>query len=180
MKKLLMTLCLFLCFAVPAQAAAPDAWVKGLWIKATGLPKGTEMEDMTEKKSEPYFLCTIGETPDGPAVSISIGRYPQNALATRLAKLDKKALAQLDGSQNFFKTAKNLKFTEVPKFSGKFSYPCQMASYTRPDTWESNTILFIQTDQYMFVVGVFKDTRDKKYTAADIEKWLMNLKMVEQ
>jgi len=33
-------------FASLAFAAdVPDAWVKGLWLKATGLPKGTHLED---------------------------------------------------------------------------------------------------------------------------------------
>jgi hypothetical protein len=96
-----MALSLFLCFVVPVQAAVPDAWVKGLWIKATGLPKGTEMEDMTEKKSEPYFVHGF-DWGDGPAVSVCIGRYPQNTIAAKIAKLDTKTLAKLVGSQDFF------------------------------------------------------------------------------
>jgi hypothetical protein len=56
-----------------------------------------------------------------------------------------------------------------------------MATYTNAEMNLSRTILFIQTDEHMFVVQVNKDTvRGKKYTSADIEKWLLNLKMVEQ
>ena len=168
-------------FASSAFAAdAPDAWVKGLWLKATGLPKGSEFEDMTQEKDEPHFIYSIGMGADGPAVTIAIGRVPQNTLAERLSKLDRKALAEFDGAESFAKTTKNLKFAEAPKFSEKYTYPCQMATYTNSEMGLSNTILFIKTDAFMFYAQVNRVTKDKQYSEADAVKWLMQLNMVEQ
>jgi len=44
----------------------------------------------------------------------------------------------------------------------------------------SNTILFIQTDDFMFYAQVNRVTKDKQYSEADTAKWLMQLNMVEQ
>ena len=169
-------------FASPAVAAdLPDAWVKGLWLKATGLPKGAQLEDMSQgEENEPHFIYSFGKSDDGPAVTLVVGRYPQNELAEKLAKLDKKALAAFDGAEAFARTTKNLKFTEAPKFSEKFTYPCQMATYTNAEMGLSHTILFIQTDMFMFAVGVNRFSKNKKYSETDAEKWLMKLRMVEQ
>ena len=168
--------------AAPALAAkAPDAGVKGLWLKATGLPKGAALEDMTQDDGNPYFIYSFGKGPDGPAVTMPIGRYPQNDLAERISKLDKKALAEFDGAESFTKTAKDLKFTEAPsKISEKFSYPCQMATYVDSEMDLAHTILFIQTDGYMFSVHVVREAKSKQYSDADVEKWLMGVEMVEQ
>ena len=184
MKRLCSALALLVLAALFASsvfaAGAPDAWVKGLWLKAAVLPKGTHLEDMTQEESEPHFIYSFGGGGDGPAVTIALGRSPQNTLAERLAKLDKKALAEFDGAKSFAKTTKNLKFTEAPKFSEKFTYPCQMATYTNAEMGLSHAVLFIQTDAFMFYVQVNRYTKDKKYSEVDVEKWLMNLKMAEQ
>ena len=184
MKRLCATLTMLVLAAFFASSAfaadAPDAWVKGLWLKATGLPKGSDLEDMTQEKDEPHFIYSIGMGADGPAVTIAIGRVPQNTLAGRLSKLDRKALAEFDGAESFAKTTKNLKFTEASKFSEKFTYPCQMATYTNAEMGLSNTILFIQTDDFMFYAQVNRVAKDKKYSEADAAKWLMQLNMVEQ
>lgn len=169
-------------FCVPALAEdAPDAGVKGLWIKATTLPKGAALEDMTQEDDEPYFIYSFGEGPDGPAVTMPVGRYPQNdERQEKFLKLDTKALADFVGSENFDATAKELTFTEAPVFSEKFTYPCQIAAYTDPEMSLRFTYLFIQTDPYMFSANVVRDVRDKTYGDADAEKWLMGLEMVEQ
>ena len=168
-------------FISPALAKdAPDSGIKGLWIKATGLPKGATLEDVTDDENDPpRFIYSFGQGADGPAVTIAVTRYPQNALAKRIAKLDKKALAESVGSAVFFQTAKNLKFADAPAFSQKFKYPCQMASYTDADVGFDETTLFIQTDTFMFSVEVIRDAKGK-YSEADAEKWLMNLEMVKQ
>ena len=165
----------------PALAEdAPDAKVEGLWLKAGGLPEAADLEDMTQGDDEPYFIYSFGEGPDGPAVTLSIGRYPQNELAEKIFKLDKKALAEFDGAEDFTETAKDLVFIEAPAFSEKFTYPCQMATYTDSEQNLRHMILFIQTDPYMFAVNAVRSTKDMKYSDADAEQWLMNLKMVEQ
>jgi hypothetical protein len=178
---LFLALCLT-AFAPAFAKDAPDAWVKGLWLKATGLPAGAHLEDMsTENVEEPYFIYSVGKGGDGPAITIAVGRYPQNTLAEKLANLDKKALAEFVGSEDFkANPPKDLKFTEAPKLSAKLTYPCQIATYTNSRMGLNHAILFIQTDEYMFSVSVNRSTKDKKYGEADVEKWLMNLKMVEQ
>jgi hypothetical protein len=40
--------------------------------------------------------------------------------------------------------------------------------------------LFIQTDRYMFFATVVRDVKNKNYSDADAEKWLLGLEMVEQ
>lgn len=179
-----MAMAIFVTAAVFASSAfaeeAPDAWVKGLWLKLTGLPGEAGLEDMSQEDTEPYFIYSFGQGDDGPAVTIAVGRYPQNALAEKLLNLDQKALAEFDGAESFSKTTKDLKFIEAPQFSEKFTYPCQMATYTDSEMGLSHTILFIQTAPYMFSVNVTRAAADKDYGEADVEKWLMSLKMVEQ
>lgn len=191
MKRLLCltaALVLLAAFSVPqalAQAApdeqAADAEVKGLWLKATGLPKGAHLEDMTQEDDEPYFIYSFGEGPDGPAVTIPVGRYPQNdERAEKFLALDPKGLADFVGSENFTETAKDLQFTDAPKFSEKFTYPCQTATYTDSDMGLRFMYLFIQTDGYMFSALVCRNVDDSQYSDADAEKWLMGLEFVEQ
>ena len=185
MKNLIRAATIFVLAAFSASLAfaedPSDAWVKGLWLKAVGLPDGAGPEDMSQDDNEPYFIYSFGESGDGPAVTIAVGRYPQNELAEKILKLDKKALAEFDGAENFLETAKDLKFTEAPaKISDKLTYPCQMAAYTNADMGLSHTVLFIQTDPYLFSVSVNRLTKDKKYGEADVEKWLMDLELVEQ
>ena len=184
MKRLCSTLTMFVLaafFAFSTFAAdAPDAWVKGLWLKATGLPKASELEDMTQEKDEPHFIYSFAQGADGPAVTIALGRVPQNKLAENIAQLDKKALAEFAMSESAAKSVKDLKFTKAPKFSKKYTYPCQMATYTDSEMGLSNTILFIQTDNFMFYAQVNRVTKDKQYSEADAAKWLMQLNMVEQ
>lgn len=178
---LALTVLAVLCVSPALAEKTPDAGVKGLWLKAMNLPKEAYLEDMTQDEGEPYFIYSFGDGPDGPLVTMPVGRYPQNAQRReQFLKLDKKALAEFVGSDNFAETAKDLTFTAAPKFSEKFSYPCQMATYTDSEMGLRFIYLFIQTDQYMFSVNVVRDMSNKDYSDADAEKWLTGLKMVEQ
>ncbi len=170
-------------FVPPALAKnAPDARVKGLWLKATGLPKGAGIiDDGTRKDDEPCVIYGFGKGPDGPAVTMKVGRHRQKEKREeKFLVLDKKALAAFVGPGDFARTAKNLTFADAPRFGEKFTYPCQMATYTDSKTGLRHTWLFIQTDGHMFSVNVARGVKDKKYSDADVETWLMNLEMVEQ
>jgi hypothetical protein len=160
-----------------------------LWIKATGLPAGVFLEDMTQVNEEPYFIYSFGQAPDGPAVTLCVERSAQNEEAEKILNLDKKAFAAAHMSEVEAAEVKDLQFTAAPdKISAYFTYPCQMATYTNQDMKIGITILFIQTDEHMFTVTVTQLLRDDKhgyipdkvYGAADIEKWFLNLEMVEQ
>ena len=184
MKRLLCTLSLFVLTVLIASSAlaakAPDAGVKGLWIKATNLPAGTHLEDMTQDEREPYFIYSFGSTGDGPEVTICAGRYPQDEQAAKIYALDKKTLMELCMSEADAQSVKDLEFVEAVELSNKFTYPSQVARYSSLEMETSYTVLFIQTDDHMFTITVNRPTKSKKYTEADVEKWLMQLEMVWQ
>jgi len=169
------------CFPAFALAeGAPDAWVKGQWIKIAGLPAEANLEDMSQSEEEPYFLGTFGGGNDNPHVVVAVGRSPRSELAENLARLDKGALAEFVGEEDFLDQVKDLKFIPAPFFAGKIAYPCQMATYTDPDLGRDNAILFIQTDGYLFHVLVHWSSQAKKYGRADIDRWLASITIVEQ
>ena len=184
MKRILCTLAMFTLAAVFASSAlaakAPDADVKGLWVKATNLPAGAFLENMTQDDEEPYFIYSFGKSDDGPEVTICVGRSPQNEQAGKILALDNKTLVELSMSEAQAERVKDLKFVAASKLGDKFTYPCQIATYSDQEMGMSHTILFIQTDEHMFTVAVNKPTKSTKYTEGDIEKWLMQLEMVWQ
>ena len=165
--------------ASAAFAAAADAGVKGLWIKATKLPPKVSLEDMTQDADEPYFVYSFeGNGGDGP--TLCVGRAAQNEDNQKILALDKKFFIEMFMSESEAKTVKDLKFEQAEKLSAKFTYPCQIATFTHKEMNESQVYLFIQTDPYMFTVNVTRNLNNKKYGAADVETWLNNLELVEQ
>ena len=184
MKRMLCILSLFVLTTLVASSAlaakAPDAGVKGLWIKATNLPAGTTLEDMTQDDTEPYFIYSFGNTGDGPEVTICVGRYAQNEQAMKIYALDTNTLMELCMSEAEAQSVKDLKFVAAAELGNKFTYPCQLATYSSQEMETSYTVLFIQTDKHMFTITVNRPTKSKKYTEADVEKWLTQLEMVWQ
>ena len=165
--------------ALTALAADADAEVKGLWIKATKLPSSVFLEDMTQDAEEPYFIYSFeGNGGDGP--TIAVGRVAQDEEYQKILALDKKFFVESYMSESEAETVKDLKFEQAEELSAKFSYPCQIATFTNKEMNESSVYLFIQTDPYMFTVNVTRNVNNKKYGAADVETWLNSLEMVEQ
>ncbi len=162
MKKAILYISLFCIFAAPfcfANAAnagdAPDAWVKGLWIQANGLPEDAVVEDYSDGDDEkPWFVYSWGKGGDGTAVTLVVGRFSAPADAEKkLRDLDKSVLREFIGSEDFWESpdAKKLTFTEAPKKIGaSFSYPCQVVRYAERDMGLSHMVLFIETDPVSF------------------------------
>mgnify|MGYP000881339016 CR=1 FL=1 len=192
MKKIAWYISLFcivaaaLCFVNAANAGdAPDAWVKGLWIQAAGLPEDASMEDYSDGDDEkPWFVYSWGKGGDGPAATLGVGRFSASSdVAKKLRKLDKSVLREFIGSEAFWESpdAKKVTFTEAPKEIGaKFSYPCQVVRYVESDTGLSHVVLFIMTDPFLFMAEVNWETANKKFKKGDAEKILANLAFVEQ
>ena len=184
MKRVLCTLAMFTLTAIFASSAladkVPDAGVKGLWLKATNLPAKAFLEDMTQDDKEPYFIYSFGASGDGPEVTISVSRLPQDEQAEKIFALDQRTLVALCMSEAEAEAVTDLKFVATSKFGEKFTYPCQMATYSSPEMETSHTVLFIQTDEHMFTVTVNRPTKSAKYTESDVEKWLMHFEMVWQ
>ena len=165
--------------ASAALAADADAGVKGLWVKATKLPPKVFLEDMTQDDNAPYFIYSFeGNSGDGPTIAIE--RVAQDESYQKILKLDTKFFIESYMSEAEAKTVKDLKFEKAEKLSAKFTYPCQIATFTHKEMNERSVYLFIQTDPYMFTVNVTRNLNNKKYGAADVETWLNNLEMVEQ
>jgi hypothetical protein len=165
--------------ASAAFAADADTGVKGLWIKATKLPATVFLEDMTQDDDTPYFVYSF-EGNDGDGPTISVERAAQGEGQQKIVALDKKYFTETFMSQSEAETVKDLKFEQAEKLSAKFSYPCQIATFTHKEMNESTTYLFIQTDPYLFTVHVTRNLSNNKYGAADVETWLNNLELVEQ
>jgi hypothetical protein len=165
--------------ASAAFAADADAGVKGLWIKATKLPSTVFLEDMTQDDDTPYFVYSFkGNDGDGPTIAVE--RAAQGESQQKILALDKKFFIETYMSESEAKTVKDLKFEQAEKLSAKFSYPCQIATFTHKEMNESATYLFIQTDPYLFTVNVTRNLSNKKYGAANVETWLNNLELIEQ
>jgi hypothetical protein len=182
MKRLLsvaVMVTLFLFSVTSAFAADADANVKGLWIKATKLPSTVTLEDMTQDADTPHFVYSFGGN-DGDEPTIAVDRAAQGAGQQKLLALDKKFFTETYMSESEAKTVKDLKFEKSEKLSEKFSYPCQIATFTHKEMNESATYLFIQTDPYLFTINVTRNLNNKKYSEADVEAWLNNLELVEQ
>ena len=173
----LVTLVVF--SAAAAFAADADAGVKGLWVKTTKLPPKVFLEDMTQDDNAPYFIYSFeGNGGDGPTIAVE--RVVQDESYQKILGLDKKFFIESYMSESEAETVKDLKFEQAEKLSTKFTYPCQIATFTHKEMNESRTYLFIQTDPYMFTVNVTRNLNNKKYSAADVATWLNNLEMVEQ
>lgn len=169
-------------FAAKAKGA-PDAWVKGLWLRPTGLPKDAAVEDLSKGyHGNPYFEYTFGKGTNGPAVIIDISRSPQSAAQENFLALDKRALkGHVDAMVLDDPKAYKLKFAASDKYSEKFSYPCQLVTYDNEvfSTDYSFMILFMQTDDSMFSVQIAWEKKNKKFKKADAEAILGGLEMVE-
>ena len=174
------------CFGNAANAGdAPDAWVKGLWIQAKGLPKDAVIEDYSDGDDEkPWFVYSWGKGSDGPAVTLGVGRFPVSAdIEEKLLDLDKKVLREFIGSEAFWESpdAKKLTFTEAPeKISASLTYPCQIVRYSESDMGLSHMVLFLETDPFLFMAEVTWETANKNFKKNDGEKILENLALVEQ
>jgi hypothetical protein len=184
MKRLLclaamVTLVAFFSSAVFAADPAADADVKGLWIKATNLPSTVFLEDMTQDADTPYFIYSF-EGNDGDGPTIAVERAAQGESQQKILALDKKFFIETFMSQSEAETVKDLKFEEAEALSAKFSYPCQIATFTNEEMNEGATYLFIQTDPYLFTVHVTRILNNKKYGEADVETWLNGFELVEQ
>jgi len=192
MKKVVLYISLFcifaaaFCFVNAANAGdAPDAWVKGLWIQANGLPEDASIEDYSDGDDEkPWFVHSWGEGGDGPAVTLAVGRFSASAgVEKKLRNLDKSVLRELIGSEDFWESpdAKKLTFTKAPGIIGaSFSYPCQVVRYAESDMGLSHLVLFIETDPFLFMAEVTWETTNKHFKKADAEKVLASLSFVEQ
>ena len=193
MKKVMLYISLFCvfaaaacCFGTAANADdSPDGWVKGLWIQAAGLPKDAVLEDYSDGDDEkPWFVYSWGKGSDGPAVTLGVGRFPASAgTEEKLLDLDKNVLREFIGSEAFWEgpDAKKLTFTEAPeKISAALSYPCQILQYAESDMKLSHTVLFIETDSFLFMAEVTWETANKKFKKSDAEKILGGLVFVEQ
>ncbi len=173
-------------FANAANAGdAPDAWVKGLWIQANGLPQDASIEDYSDGDDEkPWFVYGWGQGGDGPAATLSVGRFSASSdVEKKLRKLDKSVLREFIGSEDFWESpdAKKLTFTEAPKVIGaKFSYPCRLVRYAESDMGLSHVVLFIETDPYLFMAEITWETANKSFKKGDAEKILASLAFVEQ
>ncbi|NLL37551.1 MAG: hypothetical protein GX256_08550 [Fretibacterium sp.] len=174
------------CFVNTANAGeAPDAWVKGLWIQATGLPEDAALEDYSSEDEKPWLIYSWGEGSDGPAVSLGVGRFADLAddVGGKFLNLDKSVLREFIGSQAFWESpdAEKLTFTEAPEeFLERFTYPCQVVRYTESDMGLSFMVLFIETDPFLFMAQITWETANENFTKNDAEKVLANLVLVEQ
>jgi len=168
-----------------AKADAPDAWVDGLWLKPTGLPEDTGCLDFSEGDAEnPWIVYYFGKgLVDGPAVTVSAGRSPQNeAQLKKFLALDKTVLMGIVGSAAFWKgpDAKKLGFVDAPKFTEKFGYPCQLLTLVDSEAGESCMQLFIQTDDYRLTAQVRWETAGKVLKKANAQSILEGVKLIEQ
>lgn len=191
MKKFILYIPLFFVFAgafclVNAAKAddSPDGWVKGVWIKATGLPEDAIIEDYSDGDDEkPWFVYSWGKSSDGPAVTLGVGRIsPSDDTVRKLQSLDKDVLREFIGSEDFWDSpdGKKLTFTPAPKtISASFSFPCQIVRYAESDMKFSHVVLFLEAEPFLFMAEVTWETGNKDFNKSDGEKILANLVLVE-
>jgi hypothetical protein len=150
----------------------------------TELPEDVSLEDYSDGDDEkPWFVYSFGESEDGPAVTVGVGRSLNDGETDmKLLKLDKNILREFIGSEVFWKSpdAKKLTFKEAPEFSEKYTYPCQIVKYANSEMGLSHEDLFMETDEFIFRAAVTWETKNKNFTASDAERILMSLESVEQ
>lgn len=162
-----------------------DSWVAGLWIRAAGLPDDAVLEDYSDgDDGNPWFVYSWGDGGDGPAMTLAVGRFSAGEdTKEKLIKLDKGALREFIGSEDFWKgpDSKKLTFAEAPeKISANLTYPCQVVRYSESEIGLSHAALFIETEPFLFMAEITWEAKNKSFKKGDWEEIFSNLELVEQ
>jgi hypothetical protein len=116
-----------LTFAAVAFAAAPDAGVKGLWLKATNFPADAELVEFNDD-ADIDIVDYIRALSDGSGVQFEIRRQPieESELQTPedVESLIEMQVYDEDGNTDAIEVD-----TEAKEFFEHFSYLCATASY---------------------------------------------------
>lgn len=176
-----------LLFAGAAHAAAPDANVKGLWLKASAFPTDPKKVEVLkfeddQKTGEVTYIRSL----DG-VVTLEIRRQkiegselqgPEDVeglieMRVNNDDINEKILEENRGSINVN--------TDAAEFAKRLTYPCATAEYltgANEDT-RKNVSLFIFTDLYCFEVAISLPTDAADEYAESTREWFKSLKLVE-
>ena len=184
----IMTLLVFAALTLAgtaAQAAAPDANVKGLWLRAQAFPadeEKVEVLDFTDDQETGEVTYT--RSLDG-MVTFEIRRQKIEDSELQMPKdvedliemrvnnddIDEKFLEENRGSIDVD--------TDASEFAEFFTYPCATAKYitgANEDT-RQNASLFIFTDRYSFEVAVSMAADSVEDYEEAVRGWLKSLKL---
>ncbi|MDR1481888.1 MAG: hypothetical protein LBI74_04620 [Synergistaceae bacterium] len=156
---------------------APDANVKGLWLRCPGFPKDAEALEFMDNEEFGEVQYTRGI--DNGALQFMIRRQTIEDSELRTPDDVKDLLEMIvnngDGDVDSIRVD-----TEAGAFAELFSYPCAMTEYEVEEDGETRSYatLFIFTDQYCFLV----QASIPKDSAADYQprfiEWLKELEFV--
>jgi hypothetical protein len=129
MRKFLMlfTAVLFCLSCASAFAAAPDAGVKGLWLKAPNFPADAEVVEF-DNDTDIDIVEYIRALSDGSGVQFSIRRQPIEESELRTPEDVRDLIEMRVDNENGDTDAIEVD-TEAEELSEHFSYPCAVALY---------------------------------------------------
>lgn len=176
-----------LLFAGAVYAAAPDANVKGLWLKAPAFPTDPKKVEVLEFADDQETGEVTYKRSLNGVVTFEIRRQKiegselqnpddvEGLIEMRVNNddIDKKILEENLGSIDVK--------TDAAEFAKRFTYPCATAEYltgANEDT-RKNVSLFIFTDLYSFEVAISLPTDAAEEYAESTREWVKSLRLTE-
>ncbi|MDR2137696.1 MAG: beta/gamma crystallin family protein, partial [Synergistaceae bacterium] len=171
-----ISLALFAACAVPAYAAAPDAEVEGLWLRAPDFPGDA---DVIEFEADGKGSVSFARSIDAGNLMLMILRepYPDDKVTPdSMKEMFLKNFTESGGDED------DVDFdSENSDFAELFGYPCATAEFkTGSDEDERECAsVFVFTDEYLFTIA-FTIASDYADYSGRVESWLKSMRFVNE